>query len=194
MTAAVRSGQSLVRRSLAALCAGAALLAVLQVPARAETPAVPPSLASAFAALDAAWQAAPLAFTAGTFVSGEVAGYGRFEPRADARFAPGETLVVYAEPVGFGHAAVAGGHRVALLADFEVLNASGQILAAQEGFADLGVTARRPVREFHATLRFAFEGLRPGDYTLVVRLRDQTADKAGTLSLPFTIVAPAPAN
>lgn len=117
-------------------------------------------IAEAWSALDAAWDAAPLAFATATFVDGDVAGYGRYTPLGEARFAPGETMVVYAEPVGFGFSKVADGLKVDLVADFEVLNASGQVLASQTGFADLGVTARKRLHEFHTTLRFAFEGLR----------------------------------
>jgi hypothetical protein len=167
-------------------------LAATQGPAQAQSAStgLPQDLVSAYAGLDRAWTAAPLSFAVATFVSGAVEGYGRYTPRDGHVFAPDEALVVYAEPVGFGHAADANGSRVSMLADFEIVNGSGQVLARQQGFADLGVTARHPLREFHATLTFAFEGFRPGDYTLVVTLRDQTGPKSGSFSLPFTVSTP----
>ena len=76
------------------------------------------------------------------------------------------------------------------LLDFEILNASGQVLASQTGFADLGMTARSRVHEFHATLSFAFEGLRAGEYTLAIALHDRAGDKSATLSLPFSVTQP----
>lgn len=185
------------------LLAGVALLTVGATCAAAQDIAtVPPALASAYERLDAAWAEAPLGFTAATFVSGDVTGYGQYTPRADAVFAAGEPLVVYAEPVGFGyaepvgfgHAATDDGFRVALAADYEILNPSGQVLASQSGFAELGARARVKIREFHTTLRFAFEGLRPGDYRLVTRLRDTASDKTGSFVLPFTVKAAAQAN
>ncbi|WP_417772352.1 hypothetical protein [Stappia sp.] len=177
------------------LLAGVALLTVGATCAAAQdTATVPPALASAYERLDAAWAEAPLGFTAATFVSGDVTGYGQYTPRADAVFAAGEPLVVYAEPVGFGHAATDDGFRVALAADYEILNPSGQVLASQSGFAELGARARVKIREFHTTLRFAFEGLRPGDYRLVTRLRDTASDKTGSFVLPFTVKAAAQAN
>jgi hypothetical protein len=177
-------------RGASTLLAGAALMILaVQPDARAETAVTTPApIAEAWSALDAAWDAAPLAFATATFVDGDVAGYGRYTPLGEARFAPGETMVVYAEPVGFGFSKVADGLKVDLVADFEVLNASGQVLVSQTGFADLGVTARKRLHEFHTTLRFAFEGLRAGDYTLAISLRDRTSDKSASFTLPFAVV------
>ncbi|QGZ36234.1 hypothetical protein [Stappia indica] len=175
--------------SLARAVSLAAGLAVLPAAALAQQASLPEGLSSAYQALDAAWQQAPLSFAALAFTDGAATGYGRYTPRADAVFAAGDTLTVYAEPVGFGHEETAEGYGVRLTAGFELLNTSGQVLAEQTGFADLRADSRNRLREFHATLSFAFEGLRPGDYRLVTTLTDTVSGKTASGELPFTIRA-----
>lgn len=162
---------------------------MLPAAALAQQASLPEGLSSAYQALDAAWQQAPLSFAALAFTDGPSTGYGRYTPRADAVFAAGDTLTVYAEPVGFGHEETAEGYGVRLTAGFELLNTSGQVLAEQTGFADLRADSRNRLREFHATLSFAFEGLRPGDYRLVATLTDTVSGKTASGELPFTIRA-----
>jgi hypothetical protein len=179
---------------LASACALAATLALSAVPGTATaqqpvSPALPEALAAAYEGLDAAWAQAPLSLATATFVDGEVAGFGRYTPRAEAVFAEGETLTVYTRPVGFGYVETDLGYGVRLVADFELLNTSGQVLAAQTGFAELTADSREKLREFHATLRFAFEGLRAGDYALVTKLTDTASGKTADVTLPFTVRA-----
>ncbi|SOC09344.1 hypothetical protein SAMN05421512_10618 [Stappia indica] len=171
-----------------ALAAGLALLPAASL-AQQAPPALPEGLAGAYQALDAAWQQAPLSFAALAFSDGPASGYGRYTPRKDAVFAAGDTLTVYAEPVGFGYDATGEGYGVRLTAGFELLNTSGQVLAEQTGFADLRADSRNKLREFHATLSFAFEGLRPGDYRLVTTLTDTVSGKTASGELPFSIRA-----
>lgn len=168
----------------------AACLALLPAAALAQQAPLPEDLSSAYEALDAAWRQAPLSFAALAFTDGPASGYGRYTPRADAVFAAGDTLTVYAEPVGFGYDETREGYGVRLTAGFELLNTSGQVLAEQTGFADLRADSRNRLREFHATLSFAFEGLRPGDYRLVTTLTDSVSGKTATGELPFSIRAP----
>lgn len=150
---------------------------------------LPQELASAYDALDVAWGQAPLSFAALAFVEAPATGYGQYTPRADAVFGAGDTLTVYAEPVGFGHEESEAGYGVRLSAGFELLNMSGQVLAEQTGFADLQADSRNRLREFHATLSFAFEGLRPGEYRLVTKLTDTVSGKTASAELPFSIRA-----
>lgn len=152
----------------------------------------PPSgdLTAALAELDAAWQAAPLGFTKALFVKAPAEGYGAYEPRQGNVFAPGEAIVVYAEPVGYGYAHGDEGYRFELTVDFEILTPSGQVLASQADFAKVGSASREKLREFQASLSFRFDGLQSGEYVLLARFRDTVGAKAGELRMPFS-VAPA---
>lgn len=187
----VRAGRYAAR--LAGACALVAALALAGSPGTASAqqpaPALPEALASAYQDLDAAWAQTPLSLATAEFVEGEVAGFGRYTPRPEAVFTEGETLTVYTRPVGFGYVETDLGYGVRLVADFELLNTSGQVLAAQTGFAELTADSREKLREFHATLRFAFEGLRAGDYALVTKLTDTASGKTTDVTLPFTVRA-----
>lgn len=175
--------------SVARVLALATSLVLLPAMATAQQTLLPQELASAYDALDAAWDQAPLSFAALAFVEAPAAGYGQYTPRADAVFGAGDTLTVYAEPVGFGHEETETGYGVRLSAGFELLNMSGQVLAEQSGFADLRADSRNRLREFHATLSFAFEGLRPGEYRLVAKFTDMVSGKTASAELPFSIRA-----
>ncbi len=180
-----------LRRMAVATVLSAPLLAPFPGSGVAQQPAgaLPDALAAAYAAFDAAWSQAPLTLAVATFVEGDVAGFGRYTPRAEAVFAEGEAITVYTQPVGFGYVETDAGYGVRLVADFELLNTSGQVLASQTGFAELAADSRDRLREFHATLRFAFDGLRAGDYSLVARLTDTASGKIADVTLPFKVRA-----
>lgn len=169
--------------------AGLAALAVCWLAAGASAGAQ--SLAEidrAEAALDEAWAASPIAFRTVAFTSAPPTGFGLFEPRADAVFSPGEPLVVYAEPVGYGYTPTSDGRwRFGFDVDLLIKTAGGKIIGGQEGFERLALASRARNREFMVTLTLELDGAPPGDYVLVYTLRDITGDKSGELTLPFSI-------
>jgi len=165
--------------------AAAGLWLALGPPAAAESLA---AIEAAEATVAAAWQAAPVGVRKATFVAAPPTGFGLYEPREDAVFAPGEPLVVYAEPVGYGYAALPDGRwRFGFDVDLLIKTADGAIIGGQEGFERLALDSRRRNREFMLTLTLDLDGAPAGDYVLVYTLNDITGGKAGLLSLPFTI-------
>ncbi|WP_051242915.1 hypothetical protein [Stappia stellulata] len=175
------------RHALAAL---ALLTGVTTAPVQGAetTDPVAPDLSAALAASAEAWTDAPLGFARALFIEGDAGGFGQYTPRDTARaFGPDDTLTVYVQPLGYGFVESAEGFGIRLIADYELLNPSGQVLAAQTGFAELSYDSRDERREFHALLRFRFDGLRAGDYELAVRLHDVASDKQGDIRLPFRI-------
>ena len=138
-------------------------------------------------AFDRAWQRQAVAFTKALFVVAKAAGYGRYLPRASSRFAPGEPLVVYAEPVGFAHKRRGRYFYVTLDVDIEIRNETGQILLSEEGFARIDQGARSQIREFQTSLEFTVEGLPTGAHLLVIEMRDRNSARKGQVVLPFEI-------
>jgi hypothetical protein len=184
----IRGRGIIYRRAVVAL----ALLtsaAAIPVHAAETTSPVSPALADARAAGIEAWEAAPLGFAKALFVAGDVGGFGQYTPVAEPNFQSDDTLTVYAQPVGYGFVETDAGYGIRLTADYELLNRSGQVLAAQTGFAELSYDSRDPRREFHAILQFRFDGLRAGDYDLSITLRDNASDKSGQIALPFQVRA-----
>lgn len=150
------------------------------------------ALATLEAAFNAVWEAAPLGFSEALFVADRPAGFGIYSIRPSAVFRPGEDMLVYAEPFGYGYGRNGEMFDIGFSADFELRNATGQILYTQKGFADLAMTSRRQNKEFQVFVTYNFEGLKPGDYVLVTRLNDKHSAKSGSFELPFTIAAPQP--
>lgn len=157
--------------------------------ASADFPKPQGALADSLAALSSAWNTSGLAFTTATFAEAPAKGYGQYTPRGSTSFSAGEPLTIYAEPVGYGFSASEAGYSYSLQASFRLLNTTGQVLAAQDGFADFSGTTRSAKRELPASLSFRFSGLPAGDYTLETTFTDKIGDKSGTISLPFTIAA-----
>lgn len=146
--------------------------------------------ASALAAFDKAaaafWIASPLQFRQALFAE-SVAGFGNYQPRADASFKTGDTLLLYLEPIGYGFLAEADGFKVLLAVDVEIRTPGGLVLGKAADFAKLEWSARSRTREIHATVSFPLPSLKPGDYQLVLKLRDQGSPKTAELTLPFAI-------
>ncbi|MEM8812259.1 MAG: hypothetical protein AAGF59_06530 [Pseudomonadota bacterium] len=137
----------------------------------------------------ALWEKRPLGLSASLFVTGPAAGYGLYTPRESDTFGKGETVFVYLQPVGYGYERAEDLYRISMTADFELRTPTGQILAEEEGFSQLSLESRAPNREFQASFSFVFENLEPGRYTLLIRLRDETAGEQTETGLPFSISA-----
>jgi hypothetical protein len=52
---------------------------------------------------DMIWRESPLSIRKAVFVASEPQGFGIYEERPSNEFASGETLIIYAEPFGFGY-------------------------------------------------------------------------------------------
>jgi hypothetical protein len=149
--------------------------------------------AEAQAAFDKAaaafWIASPLQLRVATFAD-EVKGFGNYTPHASGAFKPGDTLLIYLEPIGYAFTPDGDIFKVAIAADIEVHTPGGLILAKSADFGRLEWSARSRTREVHATLKLPLPRLKPGDYQLVVTLRDQGSPKTATVTLPFAIASP----
>ena len=163
----------------------AGILLAAAAPAAAQTMA---EIERAEAALDAAWAATPIQTRTAVLVAAPPAGFGLYEPHPTGAFAPGEPIIAYAEPVGFGYTQPAPGlWQFGFDVDLLVKTADGRILGGQEGFERLALTSRTRNREFMLTLTLDLDGAPPGDYVVQYTLNDIASDKNGQLSLPFSI-------
>lgn len=163
----------------------AALLAFLPPPVAAQTPA---AVAAAEEALDAAWEAAPLAFRTVLYAT-DVRGFGVYTERSDNRFRQGEQIIVYAEPVGYGYRPNADGTYVlGVRVDLSIKTPEGEIVLAQNDFASLELTSHARNREFLLTLSLDISGAPVGDYVLEYLVHDLASEETAVISTPFSIV------
>lgn len=142
-------------------------------------------------ALLAVWDEMPLTVLNPQFTGGPAKGFGQFEPRSNS-FAPGETVNVYAELIGYGAVATANGYYVRQLgADLTLLDAAGNVRAQQPDFFASSTTTRDRLLETYLSFTVTLGDFEPGDYRLRYEIRDEAGDKTATFELPLTL-SPAP--
>lgn len=143
--------------------------------------------AAAFSRAAAAfWMASPLQTPTILFVD-DVEGYANYQPREKAEFGPRDTLRIYFEPTGFAFTPDADGFSSALAADLEIRTPGGLILATSEDFGRLEWQGRSRMHEVHATIELPLPELKPGEYLLLLTLRDEGSSKQTTATLPFAV-------
>lgn len=185
-----------------ALVAGGSLLAlglassalagpVADSAGQAETSAAAGDGAAAITAFDQAtdafWQAEPLTFRVATFADA-VSGFGKYTPKAAAAFHAGDTATIYLEPVGYGFAADGDGFKVTYGTGLEIRTPGGLILGQTSDFGTLTWSGRSKSREVQAAVSVTLPAaLKPGDYLLLLTLKDEASAKSATATLPFTI-------
>ncbi len=140
-------------------------------------------------AMDAICEASPLAFRKVVIVDSS-SGYGVYTERTDKTFKPDEKMMVYVEPVCFGHGGSGAESTIGFKADLAIENTTGQVLGEAKDVFSLSTPATPDKREFSMTLSFGVPYLRPGDYKAVFTVHDQNSDKSGTFEVPFMIGLP----
>ena len=145
---------------------------------------------AALAAFDAAaaafWDAVPLQLRVVAFAD-DVKGFGNYQPRTGSTFRHGDTLKIYFEPYGFGFTPDGDGFKSALAVDVEVQTPGGLVLGKAADVTRLEWSGRAKMHEVHATVALPLPELKPGDYKLIVTLRDQASPKTASAELPFSV-------
>jgi hypothetical protein len=140
---------------------------------------------------DALWQARGFHIGRAVFVTAPAAGFGIFDARGSASFQPGEPILIYAEPRGYGYGVKGEGvEEIAFDIDLQVLDSAGKLLADKPGLLRLGFLTRAHNREFMANLRYDLAGLGPGDYRLRTTFRDVHGKGQASVTSEITIAAP----
>jgi len=135
-----------------------------------------------------AWAATPLTIRKAVFVSEHPKGFGQYVERSGNVFKPGEKLVAYAEPVGFGWKDLGNSqYQFGFKVDFLIKSPDGKVLGGQQDFADLSETSHARNREFMVVLTMNISDAPPGDYVIEYKLRDVSSDKTATFNMPFKI-------
>ena len=145
------------------------------------------------------WNQTEFNTTFSTFVEPfSAAGYGVYEERSNV-FAPGETIVLYVEPVGFAHEQVIdeeGGsnnnstlYLMNMTADYEIAAANGTELQLIEDVQVGNITSHRPNTEMFLTLTLAQE-VQPfpvGNYVITYSVTDEVSGESFELEKEITV-------
>jgi hypothetical protein len=134
------------------------------------------------------WNQTEFNATFSTFVEPfSAAGYGVYKERSNV-FAPGETIVLYVEPVGFAHRQIIdeeGGENNTLYlmnmtADYEITAANGTELQLIEDVQVGSITSHRPNTEMFLTLTITPEDqpLPIGHYVITYSVTDEVSGES----------------
>jgi hypothetical protein len=149
------------------------------------------------------WNQTEFNATFSTFVEPfSAAGYGVYEERNNT-FAPGETIVLYVEPVGFGHEQVIdeGGdsngnntntttlYLMNMTADYEIAAANGTELQLIEDVQAGNITSHRPNTEMFLTLTITpdVQPLPIGSYVITYSVNDEVSGESFQLEKDIII-------
>ena len=154
------------------------------------------------------WNQTEFNTTFSTFVEPfSAAGYGVYEERSNI-FAPGETIVLYVEPVGFAHERIidekGGGNNNTMLylmnmtADYEIAAANGTELQLIEDVQVGSITSHRPNTEMFLTLTltperfgiieaFEVQPLPIGSYVITYSVTDEVSGESFQLEKEITV-------
>lgn len=119
-------------------------------------------------------------------------GYGIYQERNSSVFLPGETINLYAEPIGFKHSAVVDEqgntiYSVGMTADLNITDTLGNVLFEQDGFLDFQHNSYNRVTEVPLDFTIDVTGLPEGDYFLNIRVYDLVSGQSFDLNEPITI-------
>jgi hypothetical protein len=128
-----------------------------------------------------------------TFVSSEPAGYGMYDEKESNVFAPGETFLLYVEPVGYtyGNVTDENGDQLYTMnftADFTISTPNGTILAGQEDLPLSNLISHHPNKEL--MLQMSIDQTSPfpsGDYVLRYTFTDENSGESFDIEKNVTV-------
>ncbi|QDT69518.1 hypothetical protein MalM25_24570 [Planctomycetes bacterium MalM25] len=118
----------------------------------------------------------------------EVYGFGAYEPLAEARYAPGDQVILYAEIDNYQSDVSDEGYRTTIASSYRLVGLDHNEIVGGDfpEVDDLCLTRRR---DFHIQYGVTLPGgLTPGDYRLELTVRDRLGEKVGHDQLMLTIV------
>lgn len=142
------------------------------------------------------WNQTEFNATFSTFIEPfSAAGYGVYEENSSNVFSPGETIVLYVEPVGFGHRQIQdeeGNNTLYLInmtADYEIASANGAELQMIEDVPVGSIISHRPNTEMFLTLTLTqdVQSLPPGNYVITYTVNDEISGESFQLEKEITV-------
>ena len=128
-----------------------------------------------------------------TFVSSEPAGYGMYDEKESNVFAPGETFLLYVEPVGYSYGNVTDEngdqlYTMNFTADFTISTPNGTILAGQEDLPLSNLISHHQNKEL--MLQMSIDQTSPfpsGDYVLRYTFTDENSGESFDIEKNVTV-------
>ena len=128
-----------------------------------------------------------------TFVSSEPGGYGMYDARKSTVFKPGETFLLYVEPVGYTYGTVTDSDGTRLYTmnftlDFLISDKNGNVLGGQQDVPISNVVSHHQNKELILTISIDQSSpFPPGDYVITYRVTDENSGKSFDIPKDVTI-------
>lgn len=117
----------------------------------------------------------------------DIQSFGTYKPFEKYEFAPGQTVLLYAEVENFKSADTAKGFHTATRSSYQIFDASGKRVAEHE-FSPSEEHCRQPRRDFFIGYEFSLpKRIYPGKHVLQLTVADLNSQKIGQSMIEFTI-------
>jgi len=115
-------------------------------------------------------------------------GYRKYVRRSRLVYRPGEEVILYGEPIGFGWTAVAGGQQLHMKINVEIVGQSGEVAFRPAEMEIRRIEPAMPVEPyFHVS--FTLPDLKPGEYGVHFNVVDAVTRKRVRFHRPITVPA-----
>lgn len=136
------------------------------------------------------WNKSPLFYSKSILVENEPEGVGMYVEKKDNKFAEGDPIYIYVEPMGYTVVKKGGNYSFGLAADFAILDNEGNRLYERKNFGTWSMESKSFNTEFFLFLRYSFTGIKPGKYRIITTLRDiNDPNKKLDVDMPIEIVS-----
>ena len=128
-----------------------------------------------------------------TFVSSEPGGYGIYEDRKSNVFKPGETFLLYVEPLGYTYGTVTDEdgntqYTMNFTLDFIISDKNGNVLGGQEDIPVSNIVSYHQNKELNLDISIDQSSpFPPGDYIITYRITDENSGKSFDIRKDVTV-------
>jgi hypothetical protein len=146
------------------------------------------ALEAAEAATQAAWEQLPLTERTVTFVETSSTGYGIYDARETNVFKPGEPIISYVEPIGFGWKPIEGDKfEMGFAIDLVLKAEDGRVISDQKGYMQVKQESHERNREYSIDMALTFDNPAPGKYSVTYTIHDTSSDEQSSFVQAFEI-------
>ena len=146
------------------------------------------ALETAEAATQAAWEQLPLTERTVTFVKASSTGYGMYDARETSVFKPGEPIISYVEPIGFGWKPIEGDKvEIGFTIDLLLKAEDGTVISDQKGFMQVKQESHERNQEYSIDMTLTLDSAPAGKYSVTYTIHDTSSEEESSFDQAFEI-------